>query len=318
MVGQHTNPFLKQLIRFPFYVLAISVLFPYYWLVTSAFKPIDEIVRRPPPLIIEKPTLKNFHNPVFANMTEEEKKQLANQRNDPNVEKQWAGFFERVKFPNFLRILSNSVGITIVVTVLSILLASIAAYVLVRKPFPGSGFIFILLLASMMIPWQVTLIPNFLVTKSLGWLNNSITLLPYLALIVPMLPKAYAVFFFRQAISVMPNDLFDAARIDGASELRVWWQIVLPLLRPSIAAIAIFVALGEYNAFLWPLIVVRDDAHFTLPLMIARLAGSLGSDPLSGGVIMAATLLMSIPAVIFFVFFQRQFMEGMTSGSLKG
>jgi ABC-type glycerol-3-phosphate transport system permease component len=318
MVGQHANPYLRQLVRLPFYLLAISVLFPYYWMVTSAFKPVNEIVRRPPPMFIERPTLQNFYDPEYARLTDEEKAALAKSRNDPNAEQKWAGLFERVKLPMFLRTFANSLGIAAIVTVVTILLASMAAYVLVRKPFPGSSFIFIVLLGSMMVPWQVTLIPNFLVTKSLGWLNNSVALLPYLALIVPALPKAFAVFFFRQAIVTMPHDLFEAARIDGASELRIWWQIVLPLLRPSIAAIAIFVALGEWNNFLWPLIIVRDDAHFTVPIMIARLAGSLGSDPLSGGVIMAATLLASIPAVIFFVFFQRQFIEGLTGGSLKG
>lgn len=296
MVGETRSPGLHSLARLPFYLLALTVLFPYYWMVSSAFKPLGEITKAPPTLIVQDPTWKNFYNPQY----------------DPGVTSQIQGLFQRFSGFGFAGFFLNSLFITVFVTVLSLILASAAGYVLAKHKFPGSRLIFLLIIGSMMIPWQVTIIPNFLTMRDLGWINS------YWALLVPGLAKAFAVFFLIQSIRGVPHELFDAARIDGAGEIRIWWQIVLPLVRPALAAMAIFVSLGEWNNFLWPLLVVNDDAHATLPLALGRLAGSLTSDPRAAGPIMAATLLASIPTLIFFLVFQRQFVSGITVGSLKG
>ena len=296
MVGETRSPGLHSLTRLPFYLLALTVLFPYYWMVSSAFKPLGEITRAPPTLVVQDPTLTNFYNSKY----------------NPGVSDQIQGLFQRFTGTGFAGFFLNSFLITVFVTVMSLILASAAGYVLAKHKFPGSHLVFLLIIGSMMIPWQVTIIPNFLTMRDLGWINT------YWALLIPGLAKAFAVFFLIQSIRSVPDEMIDAARIDGAGEIRIWWQIVLPLVRPALAAMAIFVSLGEWNNFLWPLLVVNDDAHATLPLALGRLAGSLASDPRAAGPIMAATLLASIPTLIFFLVFQRQFVAGITVGSLKG
>lgn len=189
--------------------------------------------------------------------------------------------------------------------------ASAAAYVLAKLKIPGRNVIFLIILASMMVPWQVTIIPNFLTMRDFGWINS------YEALIIPALAKAFAVFFLRQYMLSLPDELLDAARIDGAGEVRIWWSIILPLVRPALTAMAIFVVLGEWNNFLWPLIMVQDDAYATLPLILARMSNTLLS-PATTGVVMVASLLTSLPTVIFFLIFQRQFVEGIALTGVKG
>lgn len=300
MVGEKRNPWLDQLIRFPFYVLALFVLLPYYWMATAAFKPLSEIQARPPSFLIKEPSFHNFFDSrwKFGEVS--------------TLQDVTQGLFQRYEVGYLGQIFVNSLGITFFVTLFSLLLASAAAYVLVKHKFWGANLIFGLIIASMMVPWEVTIIPNFLTIRDLGWINS------YQALLIPGLAKAFTVFFFRQVIMNMPNDLFEAAKIDGANEFRIWWQIVLPLLRPALAAMVIFVSLAEWNNFMWPLIVVNDAHHMTLPLQLSQLAGDLSKDPRSAGVVMAATLLVSLPALIIFMLFQKDFINGLTAGSVKG
>lgn len=299
MVGERQHPLLSTLLRLPFYLLAVSVMIPYYWMATNAFKTIPEIVRNPPTWWVHTFTLDNFFNPDAV-------------PGAPKDSAEFLGVFQIFANTGFAQFYLNSVVITLITVVGSLLLASLVAYVLVKRPFPGSGVLFALLLGSMMIPWEVTIIPNFLTVRDLGWINS------YQALILPGLAKAFAVFFFRQAILAIPDDLVDAARIDGAGELRIWWSVVLPLLRPALAAIAIPVMLSEWNNYLWPLLVVNDDAHQTLPLALGKLAGNLTYDPRGAGPMMAASFLVSLPMVIVFLLFQRQFVQGLSSGATKG
>lgn len=297
MVGERKSLWFGQLLRLPFYLIAFTVMIPFYWMVLGAFKTLSELLQRPPTFVVLAPTVKNFFNADYA------------------VGKlgEWQGLFQR--YPNglgFWGFYFNSLMVTLVVVFISLMLASLVAYVLVKHPFPGSKILFMVLLGSMMIPWEVTIIPNFIIVRDLGWLNS------FWALMVPGMAKAFVVFFFRQAILSVPNELVDAARIDGAGEVRIWWYVVMPILRPALAAIAIPVALGEWNNFLWPLLVINDDAHSTLPLALGKLAGSLNYDPKAAGVLMAASLLVSIPAVTFFLVFQRQFVQGLSLGATKG
>lgn len=284
--------------KIPLIILIISVLVPYYWMTIGAFKTVPELVQQPPTFWVEKPTTQNFYDAGYVEGEEH-----------PD---HWAGIFQRESEGwSFFHYYLNSLGITVFVTVLSLLAASLVAFVLTKRPFPGSRFLFNLLLASMMVPWEVTIIPNFVTVSDLGWINS------YQALMIPGLAKAFVVFYFRQIMLSLSNDLIDAATIDGAGTLRIWWSVVLPVVRPGLAAIGIPVAISEWNNFLWPLLVVNDAQHMTLPLELGKLAGNLTFDPQSAGVLMAASLAVSLPAVIAFLLFQRQFIDGLTAGASK-
>ncbi len=283
----------------PLLLLVASVLLPYYWMAIGAFKTVPELVRQPPTFWVQKPTLQNFYDPGWYEGLV-----------DPD---HWAGIFQRVSEGfGFGHYYLNSLVVTLVVTLASLLSASLVAFVLVKKPFPGSRALFGLLLASMMVPWEVTIVPNFVTVAQLGWINT------YPALVVPGLAKAFVVFYFRQIIVAVPHELVDAATMDGAGTLRTWWSVVLPLLRPGLAAIGMPVAIAEWNNFLWPLLVVNDAAHTTLPLQLGKMAGNLTYDPQTGAVLMAASLAVSLPAIATFLFFQRQFVDGLTAGATKG
>jgi len=287
------------LARAPLWLLLASMLVPYYWMTIGAFKTAPELVQQPPTFWVQEPTLQNFYDPDWVDDAQ-----------DPD---HWAGIFQRVSEGyGFGYYYLNSLAVTLFVTVVSILAASFVAFVLTKRPFPGSRVLFNLLLASMMVPWEVTIIPNFLTVAQLGWINT------YPALLVPGLTKAFVVFYFRQIILSVSSELIDAATMDGAGTVRIWWSVVLPLLRPALAAIAIPVAISEWNNFLWPLLVINDAQHMTLPLQLGKMAGNLSYNPQSAAVLMAGSLIASLPAVLAFLFFQRQFVDGLTAGATKG
>ncbi|MGM9489052.1 carbohydrate ABC transporter permease [Ideonella sp. YS5] len=288
-----------RLARLPLWLLVASMLLPYYWMLTGAFKTPPELIRKPPTFWVQQPTLKNFHNPDWAGSTADPERQ-------PGV------FQVNVDGWGFARFYANSLLVTLFVTAVSLLAASFVAFVLTKRPFPGSRALFNLLLLSMMVPWEVTIVPNFVTVAQLGWINS------YAALLVPGLAKAFVVFYFRQIILSIPDELVDAALMDGAGTLRTWWSVVLPLLRPALAAIGIPVAIGEWNNFLWPLLVVNDAQYMTLPLELGKMAGNLTFSPQSAAVLMAGSLLASLPAVIAFLLLQRQFVDGLTAGATKG
>ncbi|CAN5895984.1 carbohydrate ABC transporter permease [soil metagenome] len=295
MVGEKENPLVAQLVRLPFILLALTMIVPYYLMAIGAFKPVTELIQTPPSFYVENPSFDNFYYPT------------------PNDPRHVPGLFQRfTQAPwRFATPYFNSVVITIITTVVSLLIAAAAAYVLAKGRVPGRNFIFLLIVASMMIPWQVTIIPNFLTMKTFGWINT------YQGIIVPGLARAFAVFFLRQYMLGLPDSLIEAARIDGARELRIFRSVILPLVRPALTAMAIFVMLAEWNNFVWPLIMVRDQALLTLPLALADLSGALTS-PSNVGVIMVAALLTSLPTVIFFLLFQKQFVEGIALSGVKG
>jgi len=272
------------------------MIVPYYWMVIGAFKPVPEIKRNPPTFIAENPSFNNFYD-ALGNTPPDHTQGLFQRFNDAPL--------------GFGTFFLNSLFITTTITILSLVIASAAAYVLAKMRIPGRNIIFLLIIASMMVPWQVLFIPNFLTMKTLGWINS------YWALIIPALPKAFAVFFLRQYMLSLPDEMLDAGRIDGAGEVRIWWQLVMPLVRPALTAMTIFTVLGEWNNFVWPLVVIQDADHATLPLALSRLNQDLtGSSTL--GVMLAASLLTSIPTVIMFLAFQKQFVEGIALSSVKG
>lgn len=286
-------------VKAPLYLLAITMLVPFYWMVITAFKPVSEITRNPPSFVPQSPTTVGLSDPDW--------------NPEADTPGHVAGLFQRFTEVDlgFWRFAINSVFIGTTITVLALLAASLAAYVITKHRIRGRRVIFLMILGSMMIPWQATLVPNYLVVRNLGWIDS------YLGYIVPAIPKAFVVFFLVQYLQSIPNDLIEAARIDGAGEWRIWWQVVMPLLRPALAAMSIFVMLNEWNNFLWPLIIVESDQMANLPVALARLNSAFtGAQHM--GVIMTASLLASLPTVVFFLLFQKHFTRGIAMSGLKG
>lgn len=287
-------------LRIPMYLFGLTMLVPFYWMLTAAFKPVPELTKNPPSFVAENPSLDAFYDERYS--PDERGSQIV------------AGLFQRfTDVPaGFGRFMFNSLFVATSITLLSLLLAAMAAYALTKMEMPGRRFIFVVVVASMMVPWQVTLIPNYLIVRNMGWLNT------YQGYIIPALAKAFVVFFLVQYMRSIPNELVHAARVDGAGEFRIFWRVILPLLRPALAAMAIFVVLAEWNNFLWPLIIVQTDTMANVPVALSRLNASNAFNPQHMAVIMAASLLTSLPTVIFFLIFQKHFTRGIALSGLKG
>jgi len=211
---------------------------------------------------------------------------------------------------NFGRFFMNSTVVAVVITSGHLLLASMAGYGLSKFQFRGREVIFMFILSTMMIPFQVLVIPLFIIVKNFGWIDT------YTGLIVPAILTAFGVFLMRQYIQTIPNAIIDAARIDGCKEFYIFYRIVLPLAKPGAAALGILVFLGTWNNLLWPLVVVNSDKLFTLPLGLTRLAKS--EHGVKYNELLSAAVISSAPVVAFFLLFQRYYIEGLTIGSVKG
>lgn len=297
---------------------AVIMVIPYYWMVIGAFKSLPELQAVPPRFYIESPTLDNFYNPEWSP--------------DTRTVQEIRGLFQRyTDVPGgFMRYYGNSLFIAGVNTVLGLLVASLAAYVLAKHRFPGRNFLFVLILASMMVPWQVTLIPGYLMVAGriialpaidlnghVSWMMGNSWIDSYAALIIPAIPRAFTLFFLRQYMLTIPDELVDAARVDGASELRIWWTIMLPLVIPAMVAMGLFLFLGEWNNLVWPSVVLQSDHMRTLPLVMAGMVDQY-SPPIDLGMVMAASLLVSIPTLLLFIAFQKQFVRGIAMTGMKG
>jgi multiple sugar transport system permease protein len=186
---------------------------------------------------------------------------------------------------------------------------TLAGYAFAKRSFPGRTVFFWLILSTLMIPDHVTLVPKYIVVRQAG-LTNSLW-----ALFLPGTASVFGIFLMRQFIQTMPNELIEAGRIDGASEIGIFTRIILPLCTPALAALAIFTFVRYWNDFMWPLIVLKDNAKFTLPVGVASLQGEFGTDY---GVIFAGSALAALPMIIFFLAFQRYFLEGVRMGAVKG
>lgn len=210
----------------------------------------------------------------------------------------------------FPRYFGNSLLVAVVVVGSTILFGALAGYGFAKFDFPGRRVAFLFILSTMMIPFQVLLIPLYVVVHKLGWTNS------YAGLIVPGALSAFGVFLMRQACLTLPDELLDAARIDGARELGIFVRIIMPLLKPAIATLAILTFLGSWNNFLWPLIVVTKDELFTLPVGM-----TVFQQPLQAPYwtyIMAVSTVATLPVIIVFLSLQRYFIEGVVVSGLKG
>ncbi|WP_166354746.1 carbohydrate ABC transporter permease [Phytoactinopolyspora limicola] len=267
--------------RVVLYVLALMafVFFagPLLWMLSSALKSQAEVLASPPTLIPE-----TLH---------------------------WSNFAEVFRQIPFGRYMVNSAFVATTVTVLSLVFHSMAAYSLARLDFPGRNVIFVSILATLMIPFTVILIPLFIVVDQLGWVDT------YWALIIPMIPHAFGIFLLRQFYLGLPRELEEAAIVDGASLIRVYTRIVLPLSRPILAALGIFFFLANWNRFLWPLIVTHDRDLYVVQLGMQQFSGERGT---RFELIMAASTVAILPTLILFFVLQRRLIEGIKLTGLKG
>ena len=260
-------------------VLGSLIMFlPLLWAVSFSFGQPHEFFTLPPPVIPSAIRLDNYH-----------------------------GVFERV---DFLRFFLNSVFVTACVTIAQLITCSMGGYAFARLRFPGKRIIFILFLASMMVPQHVTLIPVFIIIRGMGLYNN------LGALIVPYAASVFGTFLLKQFFETIPDELEDASKIDGAGFLQIYWRIMLPLAGPPLATLAILTFNSSWNNFFWPLIFINSAEKMTLPLGMIYLRGQDGVT--NSGVLMAAIVLNLIPVLIFFLIFQRRLVEGVTLSGLKG
>jgi ABC-type glycerol-3-phosphate transport system permease component len=203
----------------------------------------------------------------------------------------------------------NSIVVATAVTLLNVLTCSLAGYSFAKFTYVGRNILFVVVLGTMMIPLASMIIPLYLVVKQLGWIDS------YAGLIIPAGTSAFGIFLMRQHMLSIPDELLDAARIDGASEPRIFVEIVLPLMRTSLASLAIFIFMWNWDSFLWPLLVVTDDKYRTLPLGIAMFESSYGTNYPQ---LMAVAVLAMLPVFLVFVLMQKTFIQAMTMSAIKG
>lgn len=212
---------------------------------------------------------------------------------------------------SLLRYLANSALVALCTVTGQLLTASMAGYAFARMKFPGRDALFLVVLATMMVPVQVNLVPLFALVAQLGWIDT------YWALIVPDLAGALGVFIFRQWFLNMPTELEDAARIDGCSPWQFFWRVAMPTAAPAIATLGIFQFLASWNTFLWPLVATNSDAMRTLPVGLAAIQASM-HETTQWSLLMAAATVAIVPAVAVFLALQRYFLEGLLEGAVKG
>lgn len=252
------------------------VVAPFVVMLFTSFKPPGEVITFPPRLLPQNWTLENY-----------------------------TLIWSRLPFANLVK---NSLIYSFTITLISILFDSMCAYALARLEFRGRSTVFLLILATMMVPAQVTLVPLFFNLFELGWINT------YRGLIVPHLTSAFGIFLLRQFFISIPRDLEDAARIDGAGEFRIYWQIVLPLSGPALATLFIFHFMYNWNDFLWPLIMTTTAKMRTLPTGLALF---MGDHNVEYGLLMAGATIAALPLIVAFLFAQRYFVAGIALTGTK-
>jgi multiple sugar transport system permease protein len=211
---------------------------------------------------------------------------------------------------NIGRYFVNSMIVSIVQTFSPMLLCSMAGYSLAKFNYPGRNLVFLFILSTIMLPIQVTLVPTFLIIKELGWVNT------YAGLIVPGLATTFGTFLMRQFFLSLPSEYMDAARIDGASEPRIFWTIMMPMCRPALSALGIFSFTGSWNSFLWPLVVVNQDEMRTVPLGIVFYMGEQRVPEY--GQLLAVSVIATLPVLALFLILQREFIRGAAMSGIKG
>jgi multiple sugar transport system permease protein len=273
-------------------LLAGSIIFvaPFAWMVVSSLQSVEDMFHWPPRWIPVNPSLKNY----------------------------WT-FFDQERIGRYF---FNSAYVALAVTGLQMFFNSLAAFTFAKRRFPGRNFIFLVLLGTMMIPGQVTQIPTYIILKHIpffggndlmgngghGWLDS------YWGLIVPGAVSTFGIFLMRQYMMTIPDDLIDAAKLDGAGHFRTYWQIVLPLAKPALAALGIFTFTAAWDEFYWPLIIISSEELRTLPLGLAMF---VVKNRTVWDLLMAGSVIATLPVLIVFLFFQRHFIQGIAITGMK-
>ncbi len=263
-------------------IMAFIVLFPFYFMLISSVKTVDEFQRSVPTLFPETFYFKNYVE-VFLN-----------------------------KDLNLGTLFGNTVYVGIVSTLLSLVITVISAFVFARLEFKGKNALFAALLGTMMIPGELFTITNFMTVRAFGWTNT------YTVLIVPFLVSVYYIYLLRQNFLQIPNELYLAAKVDGTSDLKYLWKVMIPLALPSLVSITILKMMGAWNSYMWPRLVANDDAHqlITNGLRGAAFKTAEGLANIPGQ--MAAVALVSLPLFLVFVFFRKYIMKGVSRSGIKG
>jgi len=262
--------------------LALSVglvlmVMPFVWMLLSSLKPAAEIRRSPPTWLPESPTLDNY-----------------------------ATLFTKLDLTTYF---ANSLIVAVAVTLGNVLFCSMLGYALAKLDFAGKRMLFGVVLGTLMIPGVVTFVPMFVLVTNLGLANT----LP--ALILPFLVQPFGVFLMRQYIGGLPDELIDAARVDGASEVRIFAGIILPLCGPALATLGILTFLGSWNNFLWPLVVAQTEDKYTLPVALALY--SIGQNATDYGLLLAGAVVVVVPVIAVFLVLQRHFVQGISMTGIK-
>jgi multiple sugar transport system permease protein len=277
------HPVRRTLLYVALVASAVIMVGPLYWMFATSFKPASDVFASPPKWIPDPWTLQNYRD-VFSLLP-----------------------FERYLF--------NSVLVTTIIVCLNVVLDTAAAYAFAKLRFPGRDFLFYALLLTLMVPFQVNLIPLYRIMVFLHDLNPHLGVDTYFALIAPSAIQVFGIFLMRQYLRSIPDELLESARVDGASEFRILRTIVFPLAKPAMATLAIFTFLAAWNDFLWPLIVTSSDDMRTLPVGLALLSRR---NTVNWGHTTAGTMVAAVPMILVFLVFQRRFIEGLTAGAVKG
>lgn len=257
---------------------ALGMLMPLYWMVVSAFKPLPEIMTVPVTFVPSQPTLDNFRDLLTETL--------------------------------FGRSMLNSTVIALANVILQVFFCSLAGFAFAKYRFRGRSLLFSLILGTVMIPQYVTLIPNYVVMGRIGWLDT------WAPLIIPGIANAFGIFWMRQYIATVPDEYLDAARIDGAGEFGTYWRIVVPMIKPGLVTLALFIFMTSWNEFLLPLVYLRTRELYTVQLILANIFRV--QYKVNYHWVMAAAILATLPIGVLFATLQKQFISGLTLGGLKG
>ena len=262
-------------------VLALPFIVPTIWMIASSFKPLSQIFATPPSIFTASPT--------------------------------WDAYVQAFGFQPFARQYGNSVYIAVVVTLIVLLVSSLAGYAFARIRFPGQNFLFMIVLIGLLVPGEVTIVPLFQMFKSVGLINTHWPLILVTALAAPCV---LATFIMRQFFIALPVELEEAARLDGLGRLAIWWRICLPLAKPALSAVAILTFLASWNLYLEPTVYLTSPDLFTLPQALTRYTDAYGGEMWNTQ--LAAATMTVLPVLVVFLIAQRQFVEGLAHSGLKG
>lgn len=272
--------YVKKIIKnWPYLLLiggSIAMILPFYWSIITSFKLPAEVIAYPPTWIPKEPTLRNYSK-----------------------------LFEKLPV---MRLYFNSLFLSITITVLVLFTSSLIGYVFAKFYFPGRNIIFIMILGTMMIPFYVTMIPLYILMVRLKWVDT------YQAIVAPAIYSSFGIFLMRQWMHSIPNDILDAARIDGCREFGIFRKIILPLSKPALSALGIFQFIWSWNNFLWPLIILNTQELWTLPVGLATFQGQWWTDY---ALTMAGAAVSVVPLIIAFILLQKRITKGIVLTGMK-